>query len=359
MFRRNLPFIAVTLFCVFFYFGFSFAFGGRPLEYDEVVEFYNSYGLKTPEGTKLYVQGRVYRPTKDAQKREQFLKYLIEAMDLKEEEVKSQTFHDRAQAFLADGRDERLIHIEVAGQYITLPVSQDGGYFDSWVETSASTGAVSFSSLPSRVNPGRYSGTAYVADEGGVSVISDVEDTLEVSEVKDHKEMLRNMFVRPYQAVPGMAELYQTWKKQFGETIQFHFLSGTPAQFYGTLSQFTAQNNFPTGAWHLRKLENIGDLEKPTEEFKIPQIREIFRHFPKRKFILVGTSSEHDPEIYAQILREFGGQVLGVYIRNITDEPQDSPRYKQLYLQAAKLKVFTNASEIGPISSNLTFAQAH
>jgi phosphatidate phosphatase APP1 len=357
MLKRNLPFISLSLFCAFFYIGFSFAFGGRPLEYGEIIQFYNSHGTKTAEGTKLHIQGRVIDPSGNSTKRKLLIEALIDLMDLDKSEVESKIFHERASQFVADGEDNRLIHIEVAGQFIPLPVSENGGYFDAWVETSSTANPVVFSSVPSRVNTGRFPGTVYVSDETGFTVVSDIDDTIKITEVKNRKEMLRNTFVRPFRSVPGMAELYTNWKKQFGEQIQFHFLSGTPAQFYEPLVQFANENNFPAAAWHLRAMDNITELIGSPADFKIPKLRDLFHNFPKRKFILVGDSGERDPEIYAQMVKEFGNQVAAVYIRNITEEPQDAARYKELYPDLSRLKVFSNPSEIGPISLTANIAQ--
>ena len=38
-------------------------------------------------------------------------------------------------------------------------------------------------------------------------------------------------------------------------------------------------------------------------------------------FILVGDSGQEDPEIYAQVMRDFPGRVLAAYIRSVHEAP--------------------------------------
>lgn len=44
----------------------------------------------------------------------------------------------------------------------------------------------------------------------------------------------------------------------------------------------------------------------------------ILRDFPGRKFVLVGDSGEQDLELYTEIAIQFRGQVLGIFIRDVT-----------------------------------------
>ena len=46
----------------------------------------------------------------------------------------------------------------------------------------------------------------------GISVISDIDDTLKVSQVAHRQQLLQNTFLEPFSAVPGMATLYKSWK---------------------------------------------------------------------------------------------------------------------------------------------------
>ena len=47
--------------------------------------------------------------------------------------------------------------------------------------------------------------------------------------------------------------------------------------------------------------------------------------------MLVGDSGEQDPEVYADLLREFPDRILGVFIRNVTGEAPDNDRFAALF----------------------------
>ena len=55
---------------------------------------------------------------------------------------------------------------------------------------------------------------------------------------------------------------------------------------------------------------------------KLSVIRALFKTFPQRRFLLVGDSGEHDPEIYGAMARRFPQQVAGIFIRQL-DGPNE------------------------------------
>jgi len=69
-------------------------------------------------------------------------------------------------------------------------------------------------------------------------------------------------------------------------------------------------------------LKLVGDA---TVEQKISQISELMYRFPERKFIFVGDSCEHDPEVYGQLRDTFGDQVQEIWIRDVVNERQTHP----------------------------------
>lgn len=184
----------------------------------------------------------------------------------------------------------------------------------------------------------RYSGTATVRfmQPEGLSVISDIDDTVKVTEIPSGSQIVvRNTFFRDYSAAPGMAEMYEEW-----EGASFHYVSGSPWQLYRSLANFlfSERAGFPTGTFHMKNarkniftISSWRDLvefvtnENLTFEQKIGQISRIFEHFPDRQFILVGDSGERDPEVYRAILRRYEGQVKEIYIRDVINDRELRP----------------------------------
>ena len=104
------------------------------------------------------------------------------------------------------------------------------------------------------------------------------------------------------------------------------FVSGSPHQFAGRINAFLRKHRFPPAALYLR---NYGP--DTLSGYKQPVIRRLLRSFDQN-VVLVGDSGEHDPEVYADILREFPGRVLAVYIHDVGSSSTDPKRYEGMTL---------------------------
>jgi len=71
--------------------------------------------------------------------------------------------------------------------------------------------------------------TIYVLAFYGVSIISDIDDTIKISNVVNKRSLLKNTFYNYFKPVDGMNELYQKWSEQ---NCQFHYVSSSPWQLY-------------------------------------------------------------------------------------------------------------------------------
>jgi hypothetical protein len=138
--------------------------------------------------------------------------------------------------------------------------------------------------------------TVTLIDPEGVSVISDIDDTIKETEVTaGTRVVLRNTFLKDMQEVPGMASVYNSWWKQ---GAVFHYVSNSPWQLIPTLLEFFESHKFPRGSAHLRLHDSVLKAYfTPQAEHKLRSIRGIMRDFPQRKFILIGDSGEVDMEM--------------------------------------------------------------
>lgn len=173
-----------------------------------------------------------------------------------------------------------------------------------------------------------FRGKAQLLAETGLSVISDIDDTIKHSAVRQRRELLLNTFVRPFQSVPGMASLYRD-AAQAGAAL--HYVSGSPLQLYPALSDFIAEHGFPEGSMHLREVDLSAEVfgqSAGTRGHKLAVIRQLIGDFPRRRWLLVGDSGELDPEIYGELAREFPQAIEGVWIRDVSGDARDSERYR-------------------------------
>ena len=172
----------------------------------------------------------------------------------------------------------------------------------------------------------------------GYSVISDIDDTIKISQVADKSALLRNTFTEPFSPVPGIATLYQHW---LAEGLSFHYVSASPWQLYPELDAFMRAEGFPRGSVHLRnfrlKDRAIMSFLQSSREYKRVCIEKIINDFPLRRFILVGDTGEYDPEIYAEMAGRYPQQVAAVLLRHVSSDKPNDPRYGALYSQHAQL----------------------
>jgi phosphatidate phosphatase APP1 len=196
----------------------------------------------------------------------------------------------------------------------------------------------------------------------GITVITDMDDTIKVTDILNHAEKLANTFLRPFRAVPGMPDLYRSWLEALGPGIHFHVVSAGPWQLNAPLRRFTEEAGFPVFTWDMRSVD-IGDVRVLLRElnpppnvlydFKVEKIRAFMTRFPNRHVVLVGDSGEKDPEVYATILSEFAERVDAVFIRNVSREDQKA-RYEGLFPgkeASVKLKIFQDPKELPPLTS--------
>lgn len=173
----------------------------------------------------------------------------------------------------------------------------------------------------------------------GHSVISDIDDTLKITEITEGEAVVMlNTFFKPFQPVPQMQDLF----KSFDNVTVFHYVSGGPWQMYQPLSTFlfSEEVGFPQGSVHMKNVrlhllegETYGDFYRlmklgslASEQQKIRQISEILSHFPQREFTLIGDSGEHDPEVFAHIRNEFPGQVKTIMVRDVINDAKNNPK---------------------------------
>ena len=180
-------------------------------------------------------------------------------------------------------------------------------------------------------------------------MISDIDDTIKVTNVGDHREMLANTFLREFRSVPSMATVYRRWAEA---GACFHYVSSSPWQLFQPLCDLFNRHSFPAGSVHLRKfwvrelktLENLAG----SEEGKSKEILRILSVYPQRTFVFVGDSGEKDVEMYGDLARRFSHRVARIYIRNVTVDSPDSDRFTKVFAEVPRKRwmLFDEASEL-------------
>lgn len=181
-------------------------------------------------------------------------------------------------------------------------------------------------------DPRQFAGHALLVPEQGLSVISDIDDTVKITQVNDRREMLLNTFVRRFEAAPGLPEHFRRLARVAG--TRFHYLSASPFQLAPPLQDFLRDEAFPPGSLHLRESTRWNTLipgSGDSRAHKLGVIAQLLADFPQRRFLLVGDSGEADPEIYAQAAREHSKRIAAIVIRDVNGEGRRAARFQQSF----------------------------
>ena len=255
--------------------------------------------------------------------------------------VERARYMTRTQLFRVDSERGRVVQIQFGAQPpLKLPASDANGRVSAEVAVAAEQGHAGW--LDYRVvlaerAAHRFVGRALAPPPTGLSVVSDIDDTIKHTQVADRREMLLNTFAREFAAVPGMAQWMQRCAMGVSSAA-FHYVSGGPHHLYPALAHFLQANGFPPGSVHLRTVDisrEIFGTESPTRTHKLAVIHRLLEDFPERRFVLVGDSGEHDPEIYGELARAHSHRIDAVLIRDVTGEGSEAPRYATAFRQLA------------------------
>jgi phosphatidate phosphatase APP1 len=184
----------------------------------------------------------------------------------------------------------------------------------------------------------------------GLSVVSDIDDTIKVSEITAGKRRVaRRTFLMDFEAAEGMRDRYLKVLEGYPsfDNVAFHYVSGSPWQLFRLLHEFLVEKTgFPAGTFHMksvgfnledlagtfRRLKNYLAGSEYTERMKIEEISSILRRFPGRRFVLVGDSGERDPEVFRALkdTDEFRDQIVKIYIRDVGGLGEGSERLKDM-----------------------------
>jgi len=333
------------------------------LSRDEEVVLFPTYAAFDPasELTTFPIHAWIFEPEEDSKWRGDLLDQLTLGITLTEQERLSPVFRQRGRMFLVDNERGQKLVASVAAHKLQLPASEANGHIrhTATLPTSDLLGvgpAVGKSSFVLRYSleiprgdARSFLGRVHMIGADGWSVVSDIDDTIKISNIRDKADLMRNTFLRKFKPVEEIAARYTAWSR---EGAAFHYVSGSPWQLYRALADFTDEVGFPQGTFHLRTFRiqdgTARDLLAPPTGFKVAEIERLLKAFPRRKFVFVGDSGELDPEVYGELARRHRDQVRLIAIRNITDERLDNGRMKKAFrdVPAERCLLFSTADEL-------------
>jgi phosphatidate phosphatase APP1 len=219
-------------------------------------------------------------------------------------------------------------------------VADEEGFIRSWLDADPTAGAESWSTVElGLLHPERGPGPAAVApilmppDAAAYGVISDMDDTVLQSEVTSFLRAARMVLLenaRTRLPFAGVAAFYRALRDGVGSAGNpIFYVSSSPWNLYDVISGFLEAQEIPAGPLLLRDWDLSPSLLR-TEAHKRTHIREILETYPALPFILVGDSTQEDPEIYARVVADHPGRILAVYIRSVEPHPERTAAVERL-----------------------------
>ena len=317
-------------------------------EDNEHVTFFPTYGYQQDDGWKIPMRIWVHEPRRFI---EAIARLFADNVGVTSESD-LENFKSRVADIVADSEsreqvvfifenDPEQVRFQVRTETGNQPKSDLNGIIEGFIELSEKRAKSLREAqntkdgwLTIRAVSDEHSGLGRIRliESEGVSVISDIDDTLKITEIPaGGKIVVRNTFFADFIVAPEMVKRYTPLQEAC-----FHYVSGAPWQLYLPLSDFIRDADFPEGSFHMKNvptnllsLKTWKDLLKlagdATAEQKYLQISTIMGRFPERRFILVGDSGEHDPEVYRELRNRFCDQVEDIWIRDVVNARHTSP----------------------------------
>ena len=270
------------------------------------------------------IHGWIFEPELESRKRRVAIKGVGKFFQVTDPDEKA-LLKRRLMPFTVDNQSMKYVNIKVCSSIHKLPRSRKDGHFVGHLTLhddelhSDNEGIVHYNAID---RDRSFPGSIHLVPPTGTSIISDIDDTIKVTNYLDKKEFYKNTFLREFREVPGMKELFDKCHSKY-DSCFFHYVSASPYQLFEELNNFFEKVGFPPATYHLKRIrvkdKTLLQLFADPKDYKLGQIEPILKTFPDRKFILVGDSGEKDPEVYAELFRRYPDQIEKIWIRNVNN----------------------------------------
>lgn len=155
-----------------------------------------------------------------------------------------------------------------------------------------------------------------------LGIISDIDDTVLISHAtrigkKFWLSISKNAYTR--RPFPGVSNFYKALSDN-GKN-PFFYVSSSDWNLFDMIRDFLNYREIPAGPLLLKDLHvdlrNIWKSGGGSHQHKLEKINMLLELYLGMKFILIGDSGQHDPELYAEIIENNPGRIIAVYIREI------------------------------------------
>ncbi|MCA9121043.1 MAG: DUF2183 domain-containing protein [Planctomycetaceae bacterium] len=292
------------------------------------------------EAWKIDISGTVYNSGSESRQKRMLLNLLQRVAKVKPTTAQQELFESRIREFIAPTERKKRVSLRVGKRVHELQQrTKRNGRFAGTVKLSAreldelrengdfSAGVLKLHVLARDGAESKCAVHAHLLDDEGTSVVSDIDDTIKVTNVHSRRLLLESTFLREFESVEGMAAVYRQWAFH---GAAFHYVSSSPWQLYTPLAEMCEASEFPPGSFHLRSFRlrdhMLRRLLLIRRKGKAKVIRTLLKTFPRRRFVFIGDSGEADSEMYGRLARKNPHQVAGIFIRLLDTGPSHDER---------------------------------
>ncbi|KAG6018211.1 hypothetical protein E4U43_007052 [Claviceps pusilla] len=316
----------------------------KPVTNNEIVWLLDNTAFKTSRAGNWQAEfvAAVFE-REDKQKLVDMVTAVAQAVGLTDDALERRTIEERVLPFLWDVRPARTITAMQQSLNLKLGPSNINGLSSNVMDISNNEMG-SLVRTSTKLGCGKGSITdmqTYYAGEDGWGIISD--DTIKVTMTSDPVGILRETFVNTPRPIDGMPELYAKIKSFLPQDTAWFYLSASPYNLYPFLKQFRKQH-YPPGTLILRDSSwktvagLLSALTLRTEEYKVDRMKKIHGWLPKKKMIVIGDSTQSDPEAYGDMYRNSPNWISLILIRKATkiaeigiDEKNEPERFERAF----------------------------
>lgn len=227
----------------------------------------------------------------------------------------------RVRACFQDVEKEALTNEEGFFDFILTPqrpLPADQAWHDVELELVEWKGALH--------KPARSRGRILVPpSEAEFGIISDMDDTVIQTDAANLLRMIKTtLFSNARTRLPfkGVAAFYQALHEgRTGKSMNpLFYVSSSPWNLYDLILDFFRLQNIPIGPvflrdWGIMETETLPTDHRSHKLKIIRHILDVLHHLP---FILIGDSSQEDPEIYHELVTLYPERIPAIYIRNVS-----------------------------------------
>ncbi len=155
-------------------------------------------------------------------------------------------------------------------------------------------------------------------------IISDIDDTIIRTGATNLLSMGKTVLLgtaRTRLPFAGVSSFYKALQlgRNGKRNNPFFYVSSSPWNLYDLLIDFMDHNEIPAGPLLLRDfgIQNDSFTSGDYLGHKFKEIAQILDAYPHLNFVLTGDSGEQDPSIYYEVVRQYPGRILCIYIRDV------------------------------------------